>query len=309
MPRANLAEARLVPGVSAVGVDSLRALLALLRGLPGPADEGDEPAPPEPDPSPFALDLTDVAGQASGRWALEVAAAGGHHLYLWGPPGAGKTMLAERLPGLPRSGHGCGLGSDGCALGGRRPAGLRSIDHPAAVPGPAPHGVGLGAGGGWQRAGPPGRGEPGSCQRAEMFLDIKVLRPTRCVDGYGHPRRRRRAGRWEGVMRLQTSPLVAWCGRQGSGRCTQGKTYRDTHSRPAPDALVRSHQYLAEVRVVDQPQDHALRRANGRRNDSIAYLSHGRVLNSPYGQRVVDGLLIIATGRTTEPMRWRWGRR
>jgi len=45
-------------------------------------------------------DLADVAGEARGRWALEVAAAGGHHLLLGGPPGAGKTMLAERLAGL-----------------------------------------------------------------------------------------------------------------------------------------------------------------------------------------------------------------
>src|SRR3989442_16000938 len=45
-------------------------------------------------------DLADVAGQHIARKALETAAAVGHHLYLSGPPGAGKTMLAERLPGL-----------------------------------------------------------------------------------------------------------------------------------------------------------------------------------------------------------------
>jgi magnesium chelatase family protein len=52
---------------------------------------------PAPPPGP---DLGDVVGQAAGRRAVEVAAAGGHHLLLTGPPGAGKTMLAERLPGL-----------------------------------------------------------------------------------------------------------------------------------------------------------------------------------------------------------------
>ena len=52
--------------------------------------------PPEA-PGP---DLADVVGQTVGRRAVEVAAAGGHHLFLAGPPGAGKTMLAERLPGI-----------------------------------------------------------------------------------------------------------------------------------------------------------------------------------------------------------------
>ena len=75
----------------------LRELVAALEGrggwppLPEAAGEPDDPAPP---------DLADVKGQALGRQALEVAAAGGHHLLLVGPAGAGKTMLATRLPGL-----------------------------------------------------------------------------------------------------------------------------------------------------------------------------------------------------------------
>jgi magnesium chelatase family protein len=67
--------------------------------------EGEFPWPDPPDPrgdvaDPPVPDLIDVRGQAAARLGLELAAAGGHHLLLVGPPGSGKTMLAQRLPGL-----------------------------------------------------------------------------------------------------------------------------------------------------------------------------------------------------------------
>lgn len=103
VPAANLAEARLVPDVDVLGVASFGALVRQLRGEPEP-DGDDAPAPVvEPRPVPPrapAKDLSDVAGQAEGRLALEVSAAGGHHAFLHGSPGTGKTMLAERLPGI-----------------------------------------------------------------------------------------------------------------------------------------------------------------------------------------------------------------
>ncbi len=98
VPLANLAEARLVPEVQARGVGSLRDLVALLTGAD--YDETPPPREAEPDDPGAGPDLRDVAGQVGGRTAVEVAAAGGHHLLLLGPPGSGKTMLAERMVGL-----------------------------------------------------------------------------------------------------------------------------------------------------------------------------------------------------------------
>ncbi|MDQ6927135.1 MAG: YifB family Mg chelatase-like AAA ATPase [Actinomycetota bacterium] len=76
---------------------SLRELVSCLKG------DSPWPSPPGPEtrlPPRHHLDLADVRGQQIGRTALEVCAAGGHHLLLSGPPGSGKTMLAARLPGL-----------------------------------------------------------------------------------------------------------------------------------------------------------------------------------------------------------------
>ncbi|MDX6324111.1 MAG: magnesium chelatase family protein [Nocardioidaceae bacterium] len=106
LPDVNVAEAGLVPGVRVDGVRSLKQAVALARG------EALPDAPPVPPPASGNvlswrgegraedLDLVDVHGMEDARFALEVAAAGGHHLMLSGPKGAGKTTLAERLPGL-----------------------------------------------------------------------------------------------------------------------------------------------------------------------------------------------------------------
>ncbi|MFF2203803.1 YifB family Mg chelatase-like AAA ATPase [Streptomyces sp. NPDC058145] len=119
VPESAAAEASLVPGVSVLGVRSLRQLIAVLTDEPVPEEEPDGQGRPDPllaglrVPGTGAAtgmlgggaqqpdhDLADVVGQTSARTAVEVAAAGGHHLFLEGPPGAGKTMLAERLPAV-----------------------------------------------------------------------------------------------------------------------------------------------------------------------------------------------------------------
>ncbi|OHV38163.1 MULTISPECIES: YifB family Mg chelatase-like AAA ATPase [Pseudofrankia] len=127
VPVRNAAEAALVPASEVEPVPDLRSAIGLLRGEyepepatavgsglvalaadlpgrirgsgghPGLRRSGGNPGQP---PGDADLDLADVAGQSRGRLAVEVAAAGGHHLYMQGPPGGGKTMLAERMPGL-----------------------------------------------------------------------------------------------------------------------------------------------------------------------------------------------------------------
>lgn len=97
VPAGQQREAALVEGLTICGAADLADLFDVLNGGPG--------APPGAEPTGgselgLPLDLADVAGQAEAKWALEVAAAGRHHLYLHGPPGVGKTLLAERLPGL-----------------------------------------------------------------------------------------------------------------------------------------------------------------------------------------------------------------
>ncbi|KNX37576.1 YifB family Mg chelatase-like AAA ATPase [Luteipulveratus halotolerans] len=98
---ANAAEAALVDGVEVIAVRRLDELVhryvTIARGGVLSEDEPVTPLPPDEGTQP---DLADVAGQPEARFALEVAAAGGHHMSMLGPPGAGKTMIAERLPGL-----------------------------------------------------------------------------------------------------------------------------------------------------------------------------------------------------------------
>jgi magnesium chelatase family protein len=106
VPEPQAAEAAMVPDMSVIGVRSLGQVVAVLR---------DEEVPEAPPVAPLSgarllawrgderldeLDLGDLVGVDDARYAVEVAAAGGHHLLLSGPKGCGKTSLAERIPGI-----------------------------------------------------------------------------------------------------------------------------------------------------------------------------------------------------------------
>jgi magnesium chelatase family protein len=100
VPAGNADEAALVPGVRVIGVASLRDALiwhgaelepVAVDAIMPPEEAADDSAEP---------DLIDVVGNDDAILALQIAAAGGHHVFMLGPPGAGKTMLAARLPGL-----------------------------------------------------------------------------------------------------------------------------------------------------------------------------------------------------------------
>jgi magnesium chelatase family protein len=100
VPSANAAEAALVDGLVVVPCASLKAVVDHLLAVETiePYVSGGAELVPGGDASEH--DLAEVHGQEEGRRALEIAAAGGHHLLLSGPPGAGKTMLARCLPGI-----------------------------------------------------------------------------------------------------------------------------------------------------------------------------------------------------------------
>ncbi|WP_024476914.1 YifB family Mg chelatase-like AAA ATPase [Arthrobacter sp. CAL618] len=104
----NHGEAALVPQAEVKGFASLAEVFLAFGADPTkvslpdtPTDPVQAPLPPNPgNRQPAIKDMADIAGQPAARFAVEIAAAGAHHMMMVGPPGAGKTMLVERMPGI-----------------------------------------------------------------------------------------------------------------------------------------------------------------------------------------------------------------